>query len=122
MPENKLRQMRVAILAAQGFEEVELIDPRKALDEMGAQTVVIAPTSGQIRAMKHDERADFVNVDLALDKASSEDFDAVLIPGGTMNADVLRVNANAQEFVCDIDQTIQDDIRNAGGNWIDQSV
>jgi protease I len=104
MSENKLRQIRVAILATQGFEEAELIEPRKALDGMGPQTVVIAPASGQIRAMKHDEKADSVNVDLALNKANPENFDAVLISGGAMNADALRVSANAQEFVRVIDQ------------------
>jgi protease I len=142
----------VAILATNGFEEAELIEPRKALEKAGAQTVLIAPKSGTIRGMKHDEKADTVEVDLTLDAADPDAFDAVLLPGGALNADSLRVEPKAQAFVRRIDQqrkpiavichgpwllvsaglvkgrtltsyyTIQDDIRNAGGKWVDEAA
>jgi protease I len=150
--EKRLSNVRVAILATQGFEQAELIDTRKALDEAGALTVVIAPKAGKIQGMKHDEKADFVDVNLNLDKADPDDFDAVLLPGGALNADALRVEPKAQEFVRAMDRqkkpiamichppwllvsaglvkdrtltsyhTIQDDIRNAGGKWMDVTV
>jgi len=150
--ENQLQNLRVAILATQGFEQDELIEPRKALDKAGAQTIVIAPKPGTIQGMKHDEKADSVQVDLTLDQADPNAFDAVLLPGGALNADALRVDSRAQAFVRSIDQqkkpiavichgpwllvsaglvkgrtltsyhTIQDDIRNAGGKWMDEMV
>lgn len=149
---NKLQGVRVAILATDGFEEAELIEPRKALDEAGAKTSVIAPKSGKVQGMKHDKRGTKVKADLTLEEANPSQFDAVLLPGGALNADSLRVNKSAQDFVRWIDGhnkpiavichgpwllvsaglvrgrtitsyfTIQDDIRNAGGNWIDQEV
>src|ERR1700722_522710 len=152
MPEKKLSHMRIAILASDGFEQAELEKPRKALEEAGAKTVVIAPKSGKIQGFQHDEKGDNIGVDMTLDKAQPNDFDAVLLPGGTLNADFLRAEKKAQEFVRSIDQakkpiavichapwllvsaglvkgrtitsyhTIQDDIRNAGGNWKDAEV
>ena len=152
MTDKSLEQMRVAILVSDGFEESELIEPRKALDEAGAKTVVVAPKAGKVQAMKHDEKTGQVNADLTLDKAKAYDFDAVLLPGGALNADHLRVEKAAQEFVRSAEQagkpiavichgswllvsaglvkghtltsyhTIQDDIRNAGGNWKDEAV
>ena len=152
MPEKKLSHMRIAILASDGFEQAELEKPRKALEEAGAKTVVIAPKSGKIQGFQHDEKGDKIGVDMTLDKAQPNDFDAVLLPGGTLNADFLRAEKKAQEFVRSIDQakkpiavichapwllvsaglvkgrtitsyhTIQDDIRNAGGNWKDAEV
>jgi protease I len=100
---NQLRNLRVAILATDGFEEAELLEPRKALDEAGAKTTLIAPKSGQLRAMKHDEKAGSVKVDMTLDDADPANFDAVLLPGGALNADALRVNQRAQAFVKQID-------------------
>ena len=150
--EKRLSNVRVAILATQGFEQAELIDTRKALDDAGALTVVVAPKAGKIQGMKHDEKADSVDVNLTLDKADPDDFDAVLLPGGALNADALRVEPKAQEFVRAMDRqkkpiamichapwllvsaglvrdrtltsyhTIQDDIRNAGGKWMDVTV
>jgi len=152
MSDQKLSQMKIAILASDGFEQAELEKPRKALDEAGAKTVVIAAKSGKIQGFNHDEKGDKVTVDMTLDKANPEEFDAVLLPGGALNADFLRVEKKAQEFIKSIDQakkpiavichapwllvsaglvkgrsltsyhTIQDDIRNAGGNWKDQEV
>jgi protease I len=152
MSEKKLSHMRVAILASDGFEQAELEKPRKALEEAGAKTFVIAPKSGKIQGFEHDEKGDKVSVDMTLDKAQPNDFDAVLLPGGALNADFLRAEKKAQEFIRSIDQakkpiavichapwllvsaglvkgrtmtsyhTIQDDIRNAGGNWKNEEV
>ena len=152
MADKKLNGMRVAILATDLFEEAELIEPRKALDEAGAKTVVIAPKSGEIQGVQHDKKGQRVKVDMTLDKADPEQFDAVLLPGGAMNADAIRVEKKAQEFVRKIDQsgkpiavichgpwllisaglakgrhmtsyhTIQDDLKNAGANWEDKQV
>ncbi len=150
MAEKHLDGIRVAILATDDFEQAELIEPRKALDEAGAKTFVIAPKSGQIQGFKHDEKADKVKVDLTLDDARPGEFDALLLPGGALNADALRVNNKAQDFVREIDRTgkpiavichgpwllvsaglargrkltsyhtIQDDLRNAGAQWEDR--
>src|SRR6266576_3867118 len=98
-----LQNMRVAILVTNGFEQVELTQPRKALEEAGAVTKIIAPQTGEIQGMAHDEKQDKFPVDMTLDNANSEDFDAVLLPGGVINADHLRMNKNAQEFVQAID-------------------
>src|ERR1700734_3709313 len=99
MADKKLEGYRVAILATDLFEEAELIEPRKALQEAGAEVVVISPKSGEIQAVKHDTKTQKVEVDMALDKANPEDFAAVLLPGGAMNADALRIEKKAQAFV-----------------------
>lgn len=150
MPGKKLEGCRVAILATDLFEEDELIQPRKALDEAGAKTVVISPRKGEIQAVQHDKKTQKVKVDMSLDEAKPGDFDAVLLPGGAMNADALRMEKKAQEFVRQFDRegkpiavichgpwllisaglvrgrhmtsypTIQDDVKNAGAIWTDQ--
>ena len=147
-----LNGFRVAILATDLFEESELIEPRKALEEAGATTVVIAPHPGEIQAVQHDKKTQKVRVDQTLADADPEQFDAVLLPGGAMNADALRTDPLAQSFVRRIDQarrpvavichggwllisahlvrgrhmtsykTIQDDFRNAGAFWTDKEV
>lgn len=151
MAENQLQGLRVAILATDLFEEAELIEPRKALQDAGAQVVVIAPKAGEIQAVQHDKKTQKVKVDMTLDEARPNDFDAVLLPGGAMNADALRMERKAQEFVRNIDEankpiavichgpwllvsaglvggrqmtsyfTIQDDLLNAGVNWVDEA-
>jgi protease I len=152
MAEKPLQGFRVAILAAHDFEEAELLQPRQALEQAGAETVVVSPDSGEIQAMQHDEKTKKVKVDVSLDEASPEMFDGVLLPGGALNADKLRVDRQAQAFVRSLQQTgkpmaiichapwllvsaglvqgrkltsyytIQDDIRNAGGKWEDREV
>ena len=152
MPDSKLQGSRVAILATDLFEEAELIEPRKALQEAGAETVVIAPHGGEIQAVKHDTKTRKVKVDMTLDKARPEGFDALLLPGGAMNADALRMEKKAQEFVQQIERerkpiavichgpwllvsaglvkdrhmtsyfTIQDDLKNAGARWTNDPV
>jgi len=149
---NKLSGKRVAILAADGFEEVELTKPRKALDEAGAKTTVVSIKSGEIQGMNHADKGEKVAVDLTLAEAKPQDYDALLIPGGLMNPDTLRSTEEALEFVrhffreqkpvaaiCHgpwvlIDASvvrgrtltswpaIKTDVRNAGGNWVDQEV
>src|ERR1700693_4810081 len=99
MTDKQLDGLRVAILATDGFEEAELLEPRKALDAAGAKTTVIAPKSGKIQDMKHDKKSEKVAVDTTFDNANPADFDAVLLPGGALNADALRVVRPAQQFV-----------------------
>jgi protease I len=149
---NKLSGKKVAILAADGFEEVELTKPKKALEEAGAKTAVISIKSGEIQGMNHADKGEKVAVDLTLDNAEPEDFDALVIPGGLMNPDTLRSTPEALEFtrhffregkpvaaICHgpwvlIDAgvvggrtltswpAIKTDVRNAGGNWVDEEV
>jgi protease I len=149
MTDSKLNGYRVAIIATDLFEDAELVEPRKALQEAGAETVVISPKSGEIQAVRHFEKTQKIKVDMTLDNARPEDFDAVLLPGGAMNADALRMEKTAQEFVQRIDHagkpiavichgpwllisaglvrnrhltsyyTIQDDLKNAGAKWTD---
>ncbi len=152
MQERKLDGMRVAIIVNNDFEQVEMTEPRKALDQAGAQTTLIAPKPGQVIGMNHDKQADKFPVDMTLDQASADQFDAVLLPGGAINADTMRMNPKAQEFVRQMNDagkpmavichapwllvsaglasgrtltswpTIQDDIRNAGGQWEDREM
>jgi protease I len=152
MADQNLAGMRVAIIATDLFEEAELIQPQEALQKAGAQTVVIAPHSGEIQAVQHDKKTQKVKVDMTLDKAKAADFNAVLIPGGAMNADALRVEPKAQQFVREMDteqkpiavichgpwllisagltkgremtsyHTIRDDVKNAGANYRDEEV
>jgi protease I len=148
----KLNGIRIAILATDGVEQAELTEPRKFLEDNGAETILISPKSGEIQAMKHDEKADKFKVDLELSQADPEDFDAVLLPGGALNADALRMEEDARSFVQEMDETekplavichgpwllisadltegrrltsyhtIQDDLRNAGAEWDDQET
>lgn len=152
MQGSGLQGMRIAILVSDDFEQAELTEPKKALDQAGAQTSIVSPNPGQVTGMNHDTKADQFKVDMTLDQANPSDFDAVMLPGGALNADFLRMNLQAQNFVKQIDQnkkpiavichapwllvssglvkgktltsyqTIQDDIRNAGGNWVDKEV
>jgi protease I len=152
MPEKILSGIRVAILASDGFEESELVKPRQALIDAGAETKIISPESGEIYGMHHHDKAGKVKVDVPLQQANPEDFDAVLLPGGALNADNLRDWREAQSFVRQADQTgkpiavichgpwllvsaglvrgrkltswpsVRYDIQNAGGTWDDQEV
>src|ERR1700692_4828234 len=99
MTDKQLNGLRVAILATDGFEEAELLEPRRALEAAGAKTTVVAPKNGKIQGMKHDEKSEKVVVDATFDNANPADFDAVLLPGGALNADALRVVRQAQQFV-----------------------
>jgi len=149
---QRLGGKRVAILVENGFEQVELTEPRRALDEAGAQTQIVSPVEGQVKGWKHSEWGDSFPVDLPLQNARPEQFDALLLPGGVMNPDKLRMNPQAVQFVkaffdarkpvaaichgpwtlveADVVRgrtvtswpSLKTDIRNAGGQWVDQEV
>src|SRR5581483_10000520 len=99
MADKNLEGMRVAILATHGVEQVELTEPRKALDAAGARTLLIAPKSGKIKAMNHDQLADQFDIDMTLDQANPEKSNAVFLPAGALIAVALRLKNAAQEFV-----------------------
>jgi protease I len=150
--QQRLDGTRVAILATDGVEQVELTDPRNALDTAGATTVVVSPTEGSIKGWQHDHWGDRIHVDQTLDAARAADFDALLLPGGVMNPDNLRMDRRAVEFVREFFKagkpvaaichgpwllveadvvrgktitswpSLQTDIRNAGGDWVDREV
>jgi deglycase len=151
MADLVLKGLRVAILATDGVEKVELTLPRLSLEEAGADTVLIAPKP-EIQSMKHDLRDERFPADMTLKDANPEEFDGVMLPGGALNADVLRMETAARDFVQQIDSeglpiaaichapwllvsaklvkgrrltsyyTLQDDIRCAGGEWEDREV
>ena len=90
---------RVAILVTNGFEQVEMTEPRKALEEAGFKTDLVSPAKGEVQGWKHDDRADKFRVDVELDSANSNDYGALLLPGGVRNPDELRTIPKAVEFV-----------------------
>jgi len=150
--EAQLNGMKVAILVADGFEQVELTEPRQALDEAGAKTRIVSPVAGQVQGWKHYDKADKFKVDVPLDRAAADEFDALLLPGGVANPDQLRVNPRAVAFVkaffdaskpvaaiCHAPWTLieagvvdgrkvtswpslKSDLTNAGATWTDEQV
>ena len=96
---NKLQGIKVAILVEDGFEYIELADPRKALDEAGAMTSIVSPKSPTVRGWNHTGWGDELPVDVPLDRANPDDFDALHLPGGVMNPDALRMQPKAVAFV-----------------------
>lgn len=96
---KNLTGIKVAILAADGFEQVELEKPQQALKDAGAETFIISPETGKVQGWKGEEKADFFPVDIALDVAEAADFDALLLPGGVVNPDTLRTLPKAVAFV-----------------------
>jgi protease I len=96
---KKLNGVRVAILATDGFEQSELLEPRRALDEAGARTEVVSLKSGDIRGWNHKEWGETVAVDNTVDVLDAQNYDALLLPGGVMNPDNLRMDAKAVAFV-----------------------
>jgi protease I len=146
---GKLQGLKVAILAANGFEQSELFEPKKALEEAGAQTFVISPEKGRIKGWRHTDWGQSVAVDIPLNQAEADDYNALVLPGGVMNPDKLRGNETAVAFVkaffepvgaiCHgpwtlIDagvaegremtsyHTIRKDLENAGAKWTDSEV
>jgi deglycase len=97
--ENKLQGIRVAILATDGFEYVELAEPRKALEEAGAKTTVVSLQREEIQGWNHDKKGESIHVNVTIDSARAEDYDALLLPGGVRNPDILRTNKAAVDFV-----------------------
>jgi protease I len=147
-----LNGKKVAILVADGFEQVELTEPKKALEQAGAETRIVSPSKGKVKGWQHTEWGDELPVDVPLGQARADEFDALLLPGGVMNPDHLRRKPEVQRFVkaffdagkpvaaiCHgpwtlIDagvvrgrkmtsyETIQTDLKNAGVDWVDQEV
>lgn len=143
---------KVAILTDTGFEEIELLSPRQALLEAGAQVHVISPRQGKIKAWDHDHWSSEIPVDVPLSEANADDYDALMLPGGVLNPDQLRMDRKAVEFarqflelgkpvaaICHGPQTlietdmldgrimtsypsIKKDLMNAGVEWVDREV
>ena len=109
---------RVLILATDGFEQSELIEPRKALQAAGIETVLASPKPGTIRGWQHTEWGDSVNVDATLDDVDAADFDALMLPGGQMNPDQLRMEARAIELVEDFDDAGKPIAAICHGPWL----
>jgi protease I len=150
---HELTGKTIAIIATDGVEQVELTEPRKAVESAGASTVLLSPSTGEIQAMNSDiTPAGTFTVDRAVSDASPEEYDGLILPGGTVNADRLRLEDDVVAFVqkflrsgkpagvichgpwalveADLvrDRTLtsfpslQTDIRNAGGTWVDEEV
>jgi len=149
---SKLEGRKVAILVADGFEQVEMTKPREALEEAGAETKIVSLKSGQIQGMHHADKGDKFEVDLTLDDARPDNFDALMIPGGLINPDSLRSDKRALQFARHFFQTgkpvaaichgpqvlisadlvrgrkmtswpaIEADLRNAGAHWVNEEV
>lgn len=150
--ENKLNGLKVAILATDGFEQSELFEPKKALENAGATVSVVSLKSGEIKGWDENNWGDSIAVDLTVDKANAEDFDALQLPGGVMNPDKLRMEEDAVKFIkaffdagkpvaaiCHAPWTLieadvvrgktvtswaslRKDLENAGAKWVDQEV
>jgi protease I len=148
----ELSGFRVAVLATDGFEESELTEPVQALEDAGAEVTVVTPKAGEIQAFRHHTKTIKVKADRTFGEVSAEDFDGVQLPGGALNADALRMVPEVQRFLRDMARagkplaaichapwelisaglvrgrrltsyfTIQDDVRNAGGDWVDREV
>lgn len=149
---STLNGKKVAILVTDGFEQVELTEPRKALDAAGAQTQIVSPKDGQVRGWKSTEWGDQMKVDVPLKQAVAENFDALLLPGGVINPDKLRMIPEAVQFVKAFFQagkpvaaichgpwsiveageaegrriaswpSLKTDLRNAGAQWVDEQA
>lgn len=147
-----LSHKRVAILATDGFEQAELEEPMHALERAGATVSIVSPKKGKIQGMRHADKGDEFDVDIPLSHAKEADFDALVLPGGLMNPDELRSTPEAVEWVRSFGRAgkpigaichgpwilieaglvenrtltswpaIQTDIKNAGGNWVDEEV
>jgi protease I len=149
---DKLEGKKVAILVENGFEQSELMEPRKALEQAGAKTAVVSPAEGKVKGWKHGNWGEEVQVDVPLGSARAEDFDALMLPGGVINPDKLRLHPQAIAFIrafydakkpiaaiCHGPWTLinagavqgrrmtswpslEADLRNAGAEWVDEEV
>lgn len=148
--DQKLTGKRIAVLATNGFEQSELLQPKQALEQAGAKVEIVSPESGAIRGWNHKQWGDEVKVDRGVTEAKADEYDGLVLPGGVMNPDLLRLSKPSVEFVrAFFDQgkpiaaichgpwmlveanvvkglkitswpSLQTDIRNAGGEWVDQ--
>jgi protease I len=149
---NTLKGKKVAILVADGFEQVELTGPKEALEAAGAEIEIVSPAQGEVQGWNHDERAALFPVGMPLNLARSDDYDALLLPGGVRNPDQLRTMTRAVEFVDGFIATgkpvaaichapwllietdwvkgktitswpsLRTDLINAGAHWVDRDV
>jgi len=149
---NSLNGKRVAILVTDGFEQVELTGPKKALEEAGAQVDILSAEEGQVKGWNHDKPADDFKVDGTFKATSIDQYDAVVLPGGVQNSDTIRIDQDAQHLVktgtsagkpiavichggwllisaglvngktMTSYKTLKDDLVNAGANWVDKEV
>jgi protease I len=147
---EQLRNKRVAALVDQGFEQSELLEPKKALEAAGAKVDIVSPQSFRVKGWQHDDWGQGVSVDRQLDSADADEYDALLLPGGVMNPDKLRINPAAVRFVksfvaagkpiaaiCHAPWTLIEagatkgrrmtswpslatDLRNSGAQWVDE--
>ena len=152
MAEQSLKGKKIAFLATDGFEQVELTEPLKAIKDAGAETHIVSLKSGKIQGMNHDKHADTFKVDKVVADTDAGEYDGLVLPGGVMNPDTLRMDQKAVAFVkkffdeskpvaaiCHGPWTLveagvvqgrtltswpslQTDIRNAGGQWVDEEV
>ena len=152
MANDNLKGLKVAILVENGFEQTELLEPKKFLDQNGVKTSVVSPQSGRVRGWNHTDWGQEIPVDVPLDRANPDDFDALLLPGGVINPDKLRMQPKAVQFVkafFDEDKpvaaichgpwmvieaggargrriaswpSLKTDLKNAGAEWIDQGA
>ncbi|WP_372716499.1 type 1 glutamine amidotransferase domain-containing protein [Novipirellula sp.] len=151
MTNKKLSGKRIAFLATDGFEQVELTQPWQSIKDAGAEVVLVSPKKGKIQGMNHDEKADTFKVDKAVDSVSAEDFDGLVLPGGVANPDTLRMCEDSVSFVRDFFKqhkpvaaichgpwtlieadvvrgrrvtswpSLKTDLKNAGANWVDEA-
>ena len=149
---QELKNKKIAILATDGVEQVELIEPRRALDQAGATTELVSLEKGEIQGFDHLDHGDRFTVDRTLDEVSADDYDGLLIPGGVANGDFLRASEDAVSFtaafakahkpiaaICHAPWVLVEagivegrtitsfpslatDVRNAGGTWVDKEV
>jgi protease I len=149
---QKLKGKKIAILVEDGFEQVELTSPKQALEEAGATTHIVSPKRDKVKGWEHTEWGQEFPVDVQIEQANANDYDALLLPGGVMNPDKLRTSKPAIQFVRSFFEqkkpvaaichgpwvlveagvlngrkvtsyhSIQTDVKNAGGNWVDEEV
>jgi protease I len=149
---EELKGKRVAILVGKGFEQIELTEPKRALEAAGAETAIVSPEQGRVRGWDMTDWGRSVRVDVPLEEADASDFDALMLPGGVMNPDHLRTNKKAVKFVkqffeegkpvgaiCHAPWTlieadvvehrtmtsypsVKTDLKNAGAKWVDREV
>jgi protease I len=152
MASSELNGKKIAILVADGFEQVEMTKPRQALEKAGAEVDLISPARGKVQGFDHDKPGEQFAVDVPLKKASTQDYDALVLPGGVANPDKLRIDEQAVQFISEFVAarkpiaaichgpwplievgavrgrtmtswpSLKTDLRNAGANWVDEQV
>lgn len=149
---RELSNKKIAILVTDGFEQVEMTEPKKALEQAGAQTHLISPKRDRVQGWNHFDKGEYFSVDVPLDKANPNDYDALVLPGGVANPDQLRTEEKAVRFIKSFFEagkpvaaichgpwtlieanavkgrtvtswlSLKTDLQNAGANWVDREV